>query len=69
MENERTCPVCGRKYGEPPATSRRDGREICDECGIMEAADDAGFNQVQKDDLLAAIRDAKRRGYKMSHRS
>ena len=35
---KRTCPVCGIKYSEYPAISRRDNKtEICPSCGIDEA--------------------------------
>ena len=34
----RVCPVCGRRYTEPPALSRRDNTtDICPDCGMMEA--------------------------------
>ncbi len=34
----RVCPVCGRRYKEPPALSRRDNAtDICPDCGMMEA--------------------------------
>lgn len=34
----RVCPICGRRYTERPALSRRDNAtDICPECGIMEA--------------------------------
>lgn len=34
----RTCPICGQRYTEPPALSRRDNKtDICPTCGIMEA--------------------------------
>lgn len=34
----RTCPVCGHKYTEYPALSRKDNEtEICGECGMREA--------------------------------
>lgn len=34
----RVCPLCGRKYTEPPALSRADNAtDICPDCGMMEA--------------------------------
>ncbi len=34
----RTCPICGQRYTEPPALSRRDNKtDICPTCGMMEA--------------------------------
>lgn len=34
----RICPMCGRRYTEPPALSRADNAtDICPECGMMEA--------------------------------
>lgn len=34
----RICPICGERYGEHPAMSRRDNKtEICPTCGIVEA--------------------------------
>lgn len=37
---ERTCPKCQKRFTEYPAISRRDGSEICSECGIKEAVED-----------------------------
>ena len=35
---KRTCPVCGVKYSEYPAISRKDNKtEICQDCGQDEA--------------------------------
>ncbi len=40
------CPRCGREFKRLLALSRRDNRTmICDECGVMEALDDAGFTE------------------------
>lgn len=34
----RICPICKRKYTEPPALSRVDNKtDICPDCGMMEA--------------------------------
>lgn len=40
-EKTRICPICGRKYTDYPALSRRDNTtEICPDCGVDEALDD-----------------------------
>lgn len=40
MKNK-ICPVCGKKYSDYPALSRRDNKtEICPDCGIREAIED-----------------------------
>ena len=37
----RICPICGRKYTDYPAISRRDNTtEICPDCGVNEAFED-----------------------------
>lgn len=34
----RVCPLCGQRYAEPPALSRKDNTtEICPGCGMLEA--------------------------------
>lgn len=34
----KTCPICHKKYSDPPAISRKDNKtEICPNCGIIEA--------------------------------
>ena len=35
------CPVCGKEYTDHPAVSRRNGEDICPECGQDEALEDA----------------------------
>lgn len=35
--SERACPICGMKYTDPPAISRKTGAEICPDCGLNEA--------------------------------
>lgn len=55
------CPICKKEIVGEPAMSRIDGQSICDECGIMEALDDAKLTKDQKDDIMAAVRDAKKR--------
>ena len=35
------CPICGKKYNEPSALSRKDNEtQICPDCGTKEALDD-----------------------------
>ena len=56
----RTCPKCGRTYQDYPALSRVDNKtEICPECGVREALEDAGIGPWRKRDIL--IRMAKER--------
>lgn len=43
-EKWRTCPICGKKYNNPPAISRKDNKtKICSECGTEEALLDMLF--------------------------
>lgn len=43
-DERRVCPRCGKEYVGYPAISRLDNAtEICPECGIREALDDAGI--------------------------
>lgn len=43
-EGRQVCPICNREYDGRPALSRRDNKtNICPECGMMEALDDARF--------------------------
>lgn len=37
MSEKRICPSCGKEYRDTPAVSRKDGSEICPECGEAEA--------------------------------
>lgn len=44
----RTCPICGKLYGEYPAISRQDNKtEICPDCGLDEAL--AWFLKYEKE--------------------
>lgn len=39
-----TCPRCGNELNDWPALSRRDNEtDICEDCGTLEAFEDAGF--------------------------
>lgn len=41
-----TCPRCGKHYTEYPSLSRRDNKtDICEECGTLEALEDAGYSE------------------------
>lgn len=45
-DDAKICPVCGRKYTEPSALSRRDNKtQICPQCGTEEALEDY-FNSL-----------------------
>ena len=53
------CPRCGKEYGRLLALSRKDNKTlICDECGVKEALDDAGFREGHPDrpKILKAVR-------------
>lgn len=40
------CPICGKKFSEPPALSRVDDHTlICPRCGTREALQSAGFSE------------------------
>lgn len=43
----RTCPICGQEYSEAPAISRRDNSEICPDCGVREALEDAQWDPAK----------------------
>ena len=44
MKKTAICPKCGRYYNDHPAISRRNNAtEICPECGLREALEDAGI--------------------------
>ena len=52
----RVCPVCGKTYHDYPALSRKDNQtEICPECGIREALDDAGIAPWTKREILVRM--------------
>lgn len=55
-EVERVCPKCGKGYSNPPAISREDNKtEICPECGVREAMETVGLEEMTED-VLAKIR-------------
>lgn len=50
----RICPICGKEYKEKPAISRIDNKtEICPICGVVEALDAAGVDNVTKETIIA----------------
>jgi len=51
-----TCPKCGRTYQGYPALSRMDNRtEICPDCGIREAMEDAGLGPWKRREIMARM--------------
>ena len=51
----RTCPICGRQYGEYPALSRVDNKtEICPDCGLDEAL--ACFLKFEREKKKATVK-------------
>lgn len=59
MRNEnkmRVCPVCGKRYTDYPAISRRDNKTlICPDCGTKEAMEDGGFSADKQSEILDMI--------------
>lgn len=47
------CPICGRQYSAPPATSRADGSDICPVCGAMESM--TGFPDEMRTEVIRKI--------------
>lgn len=37
MDEKKICPLCGKKYGDYPASSRVLDADICSQCGLLEA--------------------------------
>lgn len=53
---ERTCPICGRIYTEPPALSRADGKTLlCPDCGTRQALESIGVTEKEQDQILHTI--------------
>lgn len=51
-----TCPKCGHTYQGYPALSRVDNRtEICPDCGIREAMEDAGLGPWTRKEVMARM--------------
>ena len=58
MQNkeQRTCPICGKTFHEPPALSRTDSRtEICSDCGVRQALEAAGISAEKREEILEII--------------
>ncbi len=50
------CPKCGRTYQGYPALSRVDNRtEICPDCGIREALEDAGLGPWARREIMVRM--------------
>lgn len=49
----RMCPVCGRRYSAPPATSRNGLGDICPVCGAAESV--FFLNEEQRDEIVRVI--------------
>ena len=57
----RTCPVCGREYHEPPALSRVDNTTfICPDCGVRESLNSIGVAKAEQEEILGIIHRAGR---------
>lgn len=53
------CPKCGKEYDRLLALSREDNETmICDDCGILEALEDAHFPEEIVKETMAQIRKA-----------
>ncbi len=61
------CPKCGRAYQGYPALSRVDNRtEICPDCGIIEALEDAGFaTRTRRDIMIGVIKERYKPGMRV----
>lgn len=51
----RICPICGKKYSEHPAQSRKDNAMICPDCGTREALESIGVSKQEQDKILEII--------------
>ena len=53
---ERTCPICGRRYTGHPALSRTDNETlICPDCGTRQALASIGVDEKEQEEILATI--------------
>lgn len=58
----RICPICGKKYDEYPAISRKDNEtEICPDCGTIEALEAAGISAEKQKEILSVIREGEKK--------
>lgn len=54
--NERICPICNKKYTEPPALSRVDNStHICPECGTRQALESIGISAEEQEQIIEII--------------
>lgn len=51
----RTCPLCGAVYVSRPAMSRKDGRDICPDCGVRESMEYLGVGPEETEKVLDVI--------------
>ena len=51
----RICPICGKKYSEHLAQSRKDTAMICPDCGTREALESIGVSKQEQDKILEII--------------
>lgn len=57
------CPKCGKEFDRLLALSREDNKTmICDDCGVIEALDAAGFPKSVTEETLKAIHDLQEEG-------
>jgi len=53
---ERTCPLCGAIYKEPPAISRTDNKTpICASCGARQALEAMGISKEEQEKIVNTI--------------
>ena len=51
----RICPICGKKYSEHPAQSKKDNAMTCPDCGKREALESIGVSKQEQDKILEII--------------
>lgn len=60
----RTCPRCGRLYGDAPALSRMDNETlICPDCGTREALAGLGITMEEQEAVIEVIHRFQRGGH------
>lgn len=56
----RTCPLCGARYGDVPALSRKyPNTQICPDCGTSEALESIGVSADEQEKIIETIRKSK----------
>lgn len=54
------CPLCGKAYSEPPATSRTDNSTlICPDCGTKQALSIFGVSIEEQEKIIETIHKSK----------